>query len=212
MINRLLDWLFPRKCPFCRKVLEEGLVCPACVDGLPKPRGEQTVEFTKGCISPLTYSEAVRGAIHRFKFQNCPGYAGAFAMLMGRAVGESWPQTAFDAVSWVPLSSKRRKKRGYDQAELLARALGEELDLPVEPLLVKLRDNPPQSLQADEGSRRVNVLGAYELTAGAAVEGKTILLADDVVTTGSTLSEGARILRTAGAKEVYCVTLARAGK
>ena len=77
-------------------------------------------------------------------------------------------------------------------------------------LLNKIQDNPAQSGLQGEAARRANVLGAYRLRPGAAVEGKRILLVDDVITTGATISECARILRTVGAREVVCATLARA--
>ena len=111
----------------------------------------------------------------------------------------------------MPVSEKRRKQRGYDQAELLARAIGESLGLEAVPLLVKTRDIPAQSGIQEEAARRANVLGAYALLPGAQVKGKRILLADDVVTSGSTLSECARTLLSYGAAEVCAVTLAQAG-
>lgn len=215
MIETILNWLFPKKCPFCHTLREEAEeeLCAACQKNLPwalGAQGEQKVEFTKGCVSPLFYREGVKSGVARFKFQNCPGYAGVFAMLMAQAVRDRWPGEDSLVVSWVPLSPRRRRKRGYNQAECLARALGERLGLPAQELLVKPRDNLPQSRQETDGARRVNVLGAYEMAPGVAVAGRCILLVDDVVTTGATLSECARILRTAGAEAVYCATLARA--
>lgn len=217
MLDRLFDLLFPPKCPFCHRVMDRGeaLYCPACQKDLPwaaGKQGEQEAEFAAGCRSPLFYKDGVREAVHRYKFQSCPGYAKAFGLLVAQAVGDGWPEVAFHLVTWVPLSKQRLRKRGYDQARLLAEEVGERLCLPVGNTLRKVRHTPAQSGQEGEASRRANVLGAYTLAEGAEVRGKTLLLVDDVVTTGATLSECARILRTAGAKEVYCVTLARAGK
>lgn len=216
MIDKFLDLLFPPKCPFCHRLLKDGEEhwCAHCQRELPwaaGPAGQRNLEFLSGCVSPLFYRERVRDGVHRYKFQNRPGYAGSFALPMAQSVRDAWPDVAFDAVTWVPLSKRRLRKRGYDQARLLAEAVSEQLGLPCESTLVKIRHTPAQSLQAGDSSRRANVLGAYEALPGADLSGKTLLLCDDVVTTGSTLSECARILRTAGAARVYAVTLARAG-
>lgn len=217
IIEWLLDLLFPPKCPFCHRVIDrrEELFCEDCQRELPWAlgrQGEQKPEFTAGCLSPLFYQERTREAVHRYKFQNCPSYSKAFGTLMAQEVEDLWPQRSFDCVTWVPLSEKRLRKRGYDQARLLAEEVGRQLDLPVERTLEKTRHTPAQSGQEGESQRRANVLDAYSMAEGVQVEGKTLLLVDDVVTTGSTLSECARILRTFGAMEVWCLTLARTGK
>jgi ComF family protein len=118
----------------------------------------------------------------------------------------------FDLVAWPPLSRWRLYRRGYDQARLLAEGLARVRNIPCQPLLKKIRHTSPQSLLKTESERRANVLGAYELCADMQVAGKRILLVDDVMTTGATLSECARVLLTAGAAEVVCVTLAMAGE
>lgn len=217
LLERLLDLLFPPKCPFCRRPLAErdGFLCPKCQRELPWIGGtgrERAVELTEGCVSVLYYRDSVRESVHRFKFQNCSGYHGVYGRLMAQAVQAAWPDVRFDAVTWTPLSKKRKRERGYDQAELLAETVGKALSLPVCPALLKTRHTPAQSKQTDLGRRKVNVMNVYALCPGFDPAGKTILLCDDVVTTGSTLSECAKILRMAGAEKVYAVTLARAGK
>ena len=110
----------------------------------------------------------------------------------------------------MPLSDRRKKERGYDQAFLLASAAALELgDVAVETLR-KERNTDPQSGITEDAQRRANVLGAYTPVDPELVAGKRVLLIDDVVTTGSTLSECARTLRTMGAEDVVCAALARA--
>ena len=110
----------------------------------------------------------------------------------------------------MPLSDKRLRERGYDQAFLLASAAALELgDVAVETLR-KGRNTQAQSGLDDDAARRANVLGAYTIVDSELVEGKRVLLIDDVITTGSTISECARVLRSAGAADVVCATLARA--
>ena len=116
----------------------------------------------------------------------------------------------YDLITWVPLSDRRKRERGYDQAFLLASAAALELgDVAVETLR-KERNTDPQSGITEDAQRRANVLGAYTPVDPELVAGKRVLLIDDVVTTGSTLSECARTLRTMGAEDVVCAALARA--
>ena len=95
---------------------------------------------------------------------------------------------------------------------LLAKAVGRELGMTPMPLLRKVRHNRPQSGIHGEAERRANVLGVYRLTQGVEIAGKRILLLDDILTTGATAGEAARVLKTAGAKEVHCAAVASAGK
>lgn len=170
---------------------------------------ERTGEFFDRCVSPLWYQDAVRDSHHRYKFSGARSYAAPYATLMAQCVTDRL-EGEFDMLTWVPLSRKRRRERDYDQSELLARELGRKLGLPVERLLDKVRHTPAQSGLKGDSARRANVLDAYRLRPGVQVAGRRILLVDDVVTTGSTLSECARVLRTAGADRVTCITLARA--
>jgi predicted amidophosphoribosyltransferase len=115
-----------------------------------------------------------------------------------------------DIITWIPISDKRKRKRGFDQVELLAEKMSEELSIPVIPLLRKLRDNPPQSGITGHAHRKANVLGAYSVTDPQTVAGKRILLLDDILTSGATAGECARILLTAGAAEVHLAVIAAA--
>lgn len=207
----MLDLLFPPKCPFCGKLLEKGhSLCPDCQRTLPwltGGAGEKEVELTAGCVTPLRYEGAVREGIHSYKFGGKSARAAAFGTFIAQCVREHGVRA--DLVSWPPLSKKRLRERGYDQAELLARRVGRELALPVAATLTKAH-RPAQSGLEGEGARRANLLGAYTALAPEGFRGKTILLVDDVVTTGATLSECARTLRLAGAEAVVCAALARA--
>lgn len=129
-----------------------------------------------------------------------------------RADGGVRPGTSgrFDALTWVPLSERRRKERGYDQALLLARAVGEHLGMEPEEVLCKMRHTQAQSGLLDGAARRENVRDAYRCIRPGQVSGRRFLLVDDVITTGSTLAACAAVLRQAGAADVVCVTAARA--
>ena len=208
---KLLDLLFPPACPFCEALLSDGErpLCAKCRKTLPWTEGassRQTGRFFTACYSPLYYRDGTRESVLRFKFGRRPGYAAAYAGLIAPLFG---PDAAgrYDFVTWVPVSRRRLRSRGYDQSRLLAAALAKALSLPCRPALRKIRHNPPQSGIGDPGARRANVLGAYEVT--GRLDGQRILLVDDVITTGATLSECAAALLTAGAAAVDCATLAR---
>ena len=213
-LGALLDLLFPPRCVFCRRLLhrgEEG-ICPRCQQELPWALGaeaEQTGEFFSLCASPLWYHDQVRASFHRYKFKGVRGYSRTYGRLVAQCVQDHLAGR-YDLITWVPLSRARLRQRGYDQAMLLASAAALELDDVAAETLCKVRDTEAQSgLGKNDASRRANVLSAYQVTDPALVEGRRVLLIDDIVTTGSTLSECARVLRTAGATDVVCAALAR---
>ncbi len=210
----LLDLLFPPKCTFCGGLLAQSglLTCPDCQRTLPwleGPAAQTRVEFAANCVSPLRYQDSVRKSVQRFKFSGRRWYAKTYGVLLSQCVRDHLAGE-YDLITWVPVSNKRRRERGYDQSRLLAEELGKHLGLTPVELLKKPRDNPAQSGLKDAARRRANVLGVYTAPWPERLAGKRVLLVDDVVTTGETLSECARTLRMAGAEDVVCVTLARA--
>ena len=151
----------------------------------------------------------MRDSIRRYKFKGRQGYHKAYGKLVAQCVHDHLAGK-YDLITWVPLSEKRKRERGYDQAFLLASAAALELgDVAVETLR-KSRHTDAQSGLEGEAERRANVLGAYTAVDPELLAGKRVLLIDDVVTTGATFSECARVLRTMGAKDVVCAALARA--
>ena len=208
-IQAAVDLLFPRRCPFCGKVTEGGaLLCRGCEAQLPLTGEHPLKEGAYGrCAAPLYYEGAVRRAVLDLKFHGRLGVVACFAELMAQCAAEVYAGE-FDTVSWVPVSHKRRRERGFDQAEELCRALGRLWDTEPTATLRKIQDNRAQSSLTAAEERRGNVLGVYEAIAPN-VWGRRILLVDDVMTTGSTLAECARVLREAGAAEVVCLTFSR---
>lgn len=213
LLRRLIDLIYPPKCPFCGRVLnpgEEGL-CSSCQKSLPwveKPG--KTVDFCDSCLSPLWYRDGVREAVHCYKFRGGRDHGRLFGLLMVQALRDQWEEPV-DLVLWVPLSKKHLRRRGYDQAEVLARRVGELTGIPVISALTKVRDTQTQSRLVGDSVRKANVLGAYAVSPHAELAGKRVLLVDDVCTSGATLSECAACLRIAGAESVVGLTFARAG-
>ncbi len=209
----LLDLFFPSKCPFCGKLLEKGaLLCPECQRELPWLTGEEAlaqVEFVRDCVCVLRYQDRVRQAIHGYKFNGRSAGGGAFGRLIAQAVTDRG--ISADVVSWPSLSPKRLRQRGYDQARLLAVEVGRSLALPVLRTLDK-EERPAQSGMEGQAERRANLLGAYTAHDPEGFRGKRVLLVDDVLTTGATLSECAGTLLRSGAETVFGAALAKTGK
>jgi len=208
----VLNLLFPPKCPFCGRVTPGPGFCDACRRTLPWTEEGSQVQTLPGgipCASPLWYEGPVRQGMLRFKFAGASGAAETLGGLIARCAAERF-SGEFDTVTWVPVSARRLRRRGFDQAELLARSACRAWDTRPESLLRKTVDNPAQSgLAGGAAERRANVLGVYEPVHSMPVAGRRILLVDDIVTTGATLCECARTLREAGAAAVLCVTAAR---
>ena len=212
--EKLLDLFFPPKCPFCQRILEapRAPLCPSCRTKLPwleGTAGERAIDFADGCFSPLAYRDGVPEAVRRYKFSRVRALGKPFAALMAQCLSDRLPEGA-DLLCWAPLSKKRLRERGFDQAELLAREVGRLLSVPAEPTLEKTRNTAPQSELEEASARRANAQGAYSLLPGAGLTGRRVVLVDDVVTSGATLSACAALLRQAGAERVYCLTLAQA--
>ena len=213
LTDTLLDWLFPPRCLFCGTLLPEGetSTCPACRDALKALPGErvQTIPTGIRCVSALPYEGIVRQGILRFKFQGCRSSAAAFGAALAQCAAEQL-SGQFELVTWVPVHSLRRLSRGYDQSRLLAEAACRLWQVKPVRLLKKRRHTSPNSGMKTASARRANVLGVYQAVRPEAIAGRRILLIDDIVTTGSTLEECARVLKDVGAAEVVCATLAYA--
>lgn len=226
MLTRLtrsaLDLVFPIHCAGCGR--EGGIICETCADGLerltaPYCRVCAAPDVNSGCRwcrqhargfeslrAPYRFEGPVRDSIHALKYRGVRAAASSLAGLMA-AYLERNPVPA-NVLIPTPLHPRRLRSRGYNQSALLARGVASALDLPVrEDLLVRTANARPQVEARSREERHANVAGNFASTGNAT--GLTVLLIDDVATTGSTLSECAFALRDAGASRVYALTLAR---
>lgn len=212
IFSGFMNLLFPPRCVFCGKPLARGVsgYCKKCeksipyTDGTFEPGGAITV-----CMAPLKYRDSVRKAFHRFKFKGKVSYAGVF----GRIVADEIKRAAsgkYDIITWIPVSRERKRDRGYDQSMLLAYAVALELDDVAVDTLTKVRDVTAQSELKGLNERQSNISGAFEVSLPELIEGKRVLLIDDIYTTGATMDECARCLMGAGAKEVLGAVFAKA--
>ena len=210
----LMNLLFPPKCILCGNLLKrnEQDLCRECrADGPEYPNRKETLQFLDSFTAVWYYEGTVRKSLLRYKFYGARSFAGGYGRLLAMKLQQSHPD-GFDGLTWVPVSPLRKLARGYDQVELLAKAVGRELGMEPVPLLKKVRHNRPQSGLKDAAKRRANVLGAYRECNREQIAGSRILLLDDILTTGATAGECARVLLTAGAKEIHCAAIAAARK
>lgn len=216
MKKLIQNLIYPRRCVFCGEFLDKNSnedICAACVDKLPwtKNKCKSKGEFFSECLSPLFYEGSAGEALRRFKFMGKSSYARLMGKLIVDCVQENG-KGGYEVITWVPISARRMRKRGYCQAKLLAREASKTLGIPCARLIRKRRHTPPQSTVSGLAARKANVSGAFCAVGKSGIAGRSVLLIDDVITTGATLSECTRILRMAGARNVSCATLCKSTK
>ena len=212
--DRILDIFFPAKCLLCQRVLsrDETDLCHNCrkdTEEYPKPKHK--ISFVAGWTAMWYYNGNVRHSLLLYKFYNRRSYGAVYGRLLAMMLS-SKRLCDYDILTWVPVSRRRRWLRGYDQVELIARSAGQELNTPAIAVLKKIKHTKPQSRLPDYAQRKANVMGVFSVPDPALIAGKRILLLDDISTTGATVSECARVLLTAGAKEVSCAAVAALNK
>lgn len=197
-----------KKCDYCSKLkIITGDLCKKC--GCQKDvcickSNDRKPEYNE-IIAPYYFCDVYRG-VHRFKLYGFKELTPAMANDMAKSFNKYYSDVDFDYITYVPLTKKRKRKRGYNQSKLLADELSKQLGLPVVNALKKIFDTNNQRGSSAK-QRRINLHGAFDLNVDVEnTIGKTILLVDDVKTTGSTLSECALVLKGYGAKAVYAIT------
>lgn len=207
-MNFILSLLFPPKCPYCSKViLRKETECKECRAQFPSDAKTKTLPSGDTCIAPFTYDSHVRKAILNLKYHGMVFNTESFSKAIFNAIRSQVNRFDIDIITYVPMSKRSKKKRGYNQAKVLADKLAGIASKPCSQLLAKTKKNRIQhELNAVE--RAKNVIGVYSPTDSEKIKDKRILLVDDICTTGSTLSECCNVLRQAGAKKILCVTIA----
>ncbi|HKA92874.1 MAG TPA: phosphoribosyltransferase family protein [Acidimicrobiia bacterium] len=196
-----VEALFPALCPGCGRPAEP--VCPACARTLRAPPALPPPAGVDRWMAPFAYEGVARELVARVKYARTRATVPWLASCMSRLVAAARAHTAVGLVTWTPTTASRRRARGFDHAEVLARAVARELGLPVGPTL-RRRPGPPQTGRP-AAARRAGP--QFDARPGA-FQGR-VLLVDDVATTGATIAAAAGALRRAGVTSVIAVTAAR---
>lgn len=222
IFNRIINIIYPPKCIFCQQVLgfDTALhICSVCYCGLPFDKKallattqEDGEHYCDGAVSVFEYTGVVKESLIRFKFYNEPSYYRTYAGLIAEKLTKIVDIGQYHMVMSVPLHKQKEFSRGYNQAYLISKELSRKLKLPERSELIKrYRYTEAQSL-LDKEKRSQNVKGAFTITSPDRIAGKSILLVDDILTTGSTLEECGRVLKNAGAVKITAVVVATGRK
>lgn len=206
----ILDIFFPKKCIICSRTLEAGCeisVCGKCEENMilkfHNPHLPDIRYFDEHMFC-MPYIDNIKNSVLSLKFKNHYTLAKTFGYIMAKRLNEENTENV-DMVVPVPISYKRKRDRGYNQTELITKELCKETGLMMRcDVLIKTKEIPPIS-SMNKTEREKAVKGAYEVLSD--IKGMTILLTDDIYTTGSTVNECARVLKKKGAKEVRVLTL-----
>ena len=206
-ISAIKDSIFPVRCPYCGKVIERSEY--ACTDCKKKFPQRAITRYAIGghiCASVFPYDGIFANGVKRFKFNNNAYFAKQLSVVLVMAILEIYQDKKFDLITCVPMHKDGLRERGYNQAELLAKECAEIMKIPYINTLEKFRKNRTQhSIKASE--RADNVKGVYRISDKSVVKDKNILIIDDIITTGHTLGECARILLKNGCGSVSCATI-----
>ena len=203
--RKILHFFFPNRCPVCGEVIyANDSFCAKCLSKLNYFDDDFSIEGAALFTAVYAYDKEITPAVMLMK----NGILGNSSYALGKALGEKLKENGtavkIDLIIPVPMYKTDQRKRGYNQAEYICREISRIISKPVRTgIIIKNRKTASQkTLGKDE--RMTNLKGVFSVADKEAVKGKSILLADDVCTTGSTLAELTKILLDAGAKNVYC--------
>ncbi|MCU0666833.1 MAG: ComF family protein [Candidatus Omnitrophica bacterium] len=235
--SNLVDLIYPRVCLACAKKLpasakEETYLCGPCTNKIKRNRppfchccgkhlNEKSLHknlcvtclkmplYFDRAFSPYIYEDILKTLIHKFKYQR-KDYLGGFlsSMLLDFIQDYDLPIAYLDLIIPIPLHKAKLREREFNQAEVLAKGISHRFNKPMDTFILTRRTNTKSQTALDHEKRFQNIRGNFALESHSSVEGKNILLVDDVLTTGATCSEAARILKEKGAGVVFVLTLA----
>ncbi len=223
ILQNIINLIFPPKCIFCGRVLDACAkidICSSCFTKIPfwerayvagKAENNNKRYFdTVVCV--CEYTGIIKRAVIKFKFFNRASYYRALSKLLAEKLKKMTNNHKFDIIVSVPLHKSRERHRGYNQAFLISRALSREIDIPeCSGALKRIKNTATQSL-LKKNDRLLNTRNAFVVNSSKKLYKKSILLVDDIFTTGSTINECSRVLKEAGAAYVCAAVIASARK
>ena len=237
LIERLFQFILPSQCPCCETYLEEGRkgICPDCfskirwiappfcsICGMPFVSTEVENHPCGACVKKTKYFTMARAlgyyegplqeTIHRWKYEGKSSLSPIFGEWMAEKFPHYWDPKGFDLILPVPLHIRRLRERGFNQALLLAKELSRRTGIPCRMRVLQKKVPTLPQVQLSGAEREKGVRGSFHILRGEELEGKTVLLVDDVYTTGATVNECSKVLLAAGTARVDIFTLAHAIK
>lgn len=225
--EEILSLVFPGRCPVCDEILPVGQrICESCRPFLlwakepvcmrcGKPVEQENTEYCEDCRhknhlfrqgkAVFLYGGKIRKSLYRFKYHGRREYARFYAQEAAAAWGRWIISRGIEVIVPVPMYRGKKRLRGYNQAEVFAKALGRELELPVKNLVRRTRDTVPQK-DLNVKERKHNLKNAFQLQSNI-VKYKKVLLVDDIYTTGSTMDAVTEVLLRAGIVDVYFICI-----
>lgn len=227
--DKMLELLYPSRCPVCDEILPHTgeRCCRICSEKLPwvagavcmkcgKPVGHEAQEYCEDCnrqqhyfdqgAAAFVYNGALRHSIYRMKFENRRDYLDFYAEAIVHALAKHLKHWEPEVIFPVPMHPSKKRKRGYNQSELLAQKVGRLTGIPVDNRSLRCVRRTAAQKELDRKARMKNLRGSFGLSE-LLPKGSRVLLVDDVYTTGSTLDEVSRVLKEGGAERVFFVVL-----
>jgi competence protein ComFC len=213
-LNYALKLLYPPRCVFCGEIIsirKEPEICNNCIKDISFFGRSTNVrrEDRFDSLSVLfSYEGIIKKSLQNFKFHDKPAYFRAYASLLVERIRKDTNLDKVDMLMAVPLHRSRLISRGYNQSRLISRYIARQTGKPdMSKIIVRTRKTEVQSKVAGP-HREANVLNAFRVKCNDRIKGKTILIIDDILTTGSTINECCRVLKEAGAKTVHAAVVA----
>lgn len=226
----LINLVYPKRCPLCGNILpfEAGNVCETCISKQKrieppfcmkcgKTIGDETEEYCRDCIAipkhyvrgfpAFAYVGGIKEALYGFKYKNQREYGDFFAECICAQYGNTIRALGIDGLVPVPVHPSKKRARGYNQAEVLARRLGKRLQLPIYPSYLKRVVNTNPQKELNDKTRVKNLKSAFKIGENE-IKLKKVLLVDDIYTSGATIESCTGVLLRAGVEEVYCTCVA----
>ena len=202
----VIEAIFPKTCFGCRQV--GRYLCQNCLRGLRDPDVFYPAKADFALTSFSYRSPAVKKALLKLKYSSASDIAKELAAVVSSDLAPYLKYGVKPVICEIPMTSKRKRKRGFNQAEILARHVAKFLNLEYRPLLTKIRETRPQAEIKDREERLKNIKGVFAMKENFSPS-PFVVVVDDIITTGATMNEAARVLKKSGVKKIICVAVAR---
>lgn len=205
----LIELIYPRTCGMCEEI-SKSYLCSKCKLKIKNLLKINTIQYKDKCFNSHTYlfkyEEGIRDKLLKYKFRD---YSYLYKFFSEIIINNCNLKNNYDIILPVPIHKKRKAKRGYNQSELIAKEIAKNINVEYSnKVLIKTIDTVPQST-LNQSKRMSNVLGIYKVINEQKIDKKSILLIDDIFTTGSTVNECSKVLKQNGAKLVDVLTIAK---